>query len=110
MRIWLASIGQDRVEKDRVIAFVARLVLRDNYGIANRTAEGSAPDWQLTAMVMNHYKRPKSFFIRTRIFYTTEPRTSATPVVIGNCAHRANAMAYDVGGGGPPGVDDEGDG
>ncbi len=78
-------------------------LFRNRYGVANRRADGSAPDWRLTAMVMNHYKRPKSFFVRTRIYYTTEPRTSATPVVIGNCAYRANAMAYDVPGGGPPG-------
>jgi hypothetical protein len=76
---------------------------RDRYGVTNRRADGSAPDWRLTAMVMNHYKRPKSFFIRTRIYYTTEPRMSATPVVIGNCDYRANAMAYDVPGGGPRG-------
>jgi hypothetical protein len=76
---------------------------RDRYGIANRRADGSAPDWRLTAMVMNHYKRPKSFYVRTRFHYTTEPRESATPLVIGNCAHLANGMAYDVAGGGPKG-------
>ena len=27
-------------------------------------------------MVMNHYKRPKSFYVRTRVWYTTEKRTS----------------------------------
>ena len=47
---------------------------RDRYGIANRTADGAAPDWRLTAMVMNHYKRPKSFYVRTKVRYTTEPR------------------------------------
>ena len=41
--------------------------LRDRYGVANRLSDGTAPEWRLTAMVMNHYKRPKSFYIRTRI-------------------------------------------
>jgi hypothetical protein len=76
---------------------------RDRYGIANRKQDGSAPDWHLTAMVMNHYKRPKSFYVRTKIRYTTEPRTAVTPMVIGDCAHLANGMAYDVPGGGAPG-------
>jgi hypothetical protein len=76
---------------------------RDRYGIANRKPDGSAPDWRLTAMVMNHYKRPKSFYVRTRIHYTTEPRESIAPVIIGNCAQLANGMSYDVPGGGPPG-------
>jgi hypothetical protein len=77
--------------------------VRDRYGVANRRADGSAPDWRLTAMVMNHYKRPKSFYIRTRIHYTTERREAATPLVIGDCSHLPNGMAYDVAGGGPPG-------
>jgi hypothetical protein len=76
---------------------------RDRYGVPNRKPDGSAPDWHLTAMVMNHYKRPKSFYVRTRIHYTTEPRKAVTPMVIGDCAHLANGMAYDVPGGGPPG-------
>ena len=33
----------------------------------------------LTAMVMNHYKRPKRFYVRTSVWYTTEPRTPALP-------------------------------
>ncbi len=73
---------------------------RDRYGIANRTAQGQAPSWLLTAMVMNHYKRPKSFYVRTKVWYTTEPRTSMMPVVVGNCATLGNGMAYDVPGGG----------
>jgi len=73
---------------------------RDRYGIANRMADGSAPDWRLTAMVMNHYKRPKSFYVRTKVWYTTEKRTSVSPVVIGDCAQLANGMSYDVPGGG----------
>lgn len=77
--------------------------LRDRYGISNRRADGSAPDWHLTAMVMNHYKRPKSFYVRTRVYYTTEKREAAKPVVFGNCSTLLNGMAYDVPGGGPPG-------
>jgi hypothetical protein len=77
--------------------------LRDRYGVANRTNDGSAPEWRLTAMVMNHYKKPKRFYIRTRIRYTTERRTPVKLVVIGNCAQLANGMAYDVPGGGAPG-------
>jgi plastocyanin len=76
---------------------------RAKYGIANRTAAGTAPDWRLTAMVMNHYKRPKSFYIRTRVYYSTEPRTPVLPVVLGDCSHLANGMAYDVPGGGKKG-------
>jgi plastocyanin len=76
---------------------------RDRYGIANRRADGSAPDWRLTAMVMNHYKRPKSFYVRTKIRYTTEPRQGLAPIVIGDCSQGANGMAYDVAGGGAPG-------
>jgi plastocyanin len=81
----------------------SRRGFRDRYGINNRLPDGAAPDWRLTAMVMNHYRRPKSFYVRTRVYYTTEPRRSVMPVVIGNCAHLANGMAYDVPGGGRPG-------
>ena len=76
---------------------------RKLYGINNRAADGSAPDWRLTAMVMNHYKRPKSFYVRTKVWYTTEKRTSVMPVVIGDCSHLANGMSYDVPGGGRKG-------
>jgi plastocyanin len=76
---------------------------RGTYGINNRLADGSAPDWSLTAMVMNHYKRPKSFYVRTRVWYTTEPRKSIIPIVIGNCSQVANGMSYDVAGGGRKG-------
>jgi hypothetical protein len=76
---------------------------RNRYGTSNRLPDGSAPDWRLTAMVMNHYNRPKSFFIRTRVYYTTEKRTSIEPIVIGDCSTLSNGMAYDVPGGGKPG-------
>ncbi len=35
---------------------------------------------------MNHYKSPKSFYVRTKITYTTEPRESISPVIIGKCS------------------------
>lgn len=76
--------------------------MRARYGITNRTARGTAPDWRLTAMVMNHVKRPKRVFVRLRIWYTTEPREPVSPVVVGNCSHLANGMAYDVPGDGGP--------
>jgi hypothetical protein len=76
---------------------------RDRYGINNRNAQGQAPAWSLTAMVMNHYKRPKDFYVRTKVWYTTEPRTSMMPLVVGNCSTLGNGMSYDVPGGGPKG-------
>jgi hypothetical protein len=76
---------------------------RNRYGINNRKADGTAPDWRLTAMVMNHYKRPKSFYVRTRIYYTTEKRESVQPLVIGKCSQLTNGMSYDVPGGGKKG-------
>jgi plastocyanin len=77
---------------------------RARYGIRNATAEGTAPQWTVTAMVMNHYKRAKRFYVRTRIWYTTDPRTQLYPMTVGNCAHITNGMAYDVPGGGKPGA------
>ena len=77
--------------------------LRARYGIRNATPEGGAPEWSLMTMVMNHYKRPKRFYVRTKVWYTTEPRQQMYPLTIGNCAHLANGMSYDVPGGGAPG-------
>ena len=77
--------------------------LRARYGIRNATPEGGAPEWSLMTMVMNHYKRPKRFYVRTKVWYTTEPRQQVYPLTIGNCAHLANGMGYDVPGGGAPG-------
>jgi plastocyanin len=77
--------------------------LRARYGIQNATPEGRAPAWSLTAMVMNHYQRSKRFYVRTRIWYTTEPRTPIYPTAVGDCRHLLNGMAYDVPGGGLPG-------
>lgn len=76
---------------------------RRRYGIANRRQDGTAPPWRLTAMVMNHYKKPKSFYVRTRIWYTDEKRESVSPTVVGNCSTLLNGMSYDVPGGGGKG-------
>jgi plastocyanin len=73
------------------------------YGVHNVTPAGTAPEWTLTAMVMNHYKQTKRFYVRTRIWYTTEPRQQLYPVSIGDCRHIGNGMSYDVPGGGKPG-------
>ena len=54
-------------------------------------------------MVMNHYKKPKSFYVRTRVYYTTEQRKPILPIVVGDCSQTINAMAYDVPGGGREG-------
>jgi hypothetical protein len=78
---------------------------RARYGITNRTAQGTAPEWRLTAMVMNHVRRPKRVFVRTRLWYTEEPREPVSPVVVGDCSRLSNGMAYDVPGGGGPGAE-----
>lgn len=51
-----------------------------DYGIANMTAGGAAPDWLLTHMLMNH--RPYAFtaYVRTRITYSDTPKTELTPL------------------------------
>jgi hypothetical protein len=73
---------------------------REKYGIANRRADGSAPNWHLVAMIMNHVKKPKTVYVRTRVYYTEEERQPVYPTVVG-C--RGNGMAYDVPGGGGKG-------
>jgi plastocyanin len=74
---------------------------RRRYGTANRRPDGSVPNWHLTAMVMNHYKRPKSFYVRLRVWYVTgERRKQVNPTVVGRCSHVLNGMSYDVPGGG----------
>lgn len=73
---------------------------RDQYGILNRMPNGSAPNWSIVAMIMNHVKKPKTVYVRTKVYYTEEERTAVYPTVMG-C--RGNGMAYDVPGGGPKG-------
>jgi hypothetical protein len=77
--------------------------VRAKFGITNRTADGRAPAWQLTAMLMNHVKKPKTVYVRLKVWYTTEAREPLSPIVVGNCATLGNGMAYDVPGGGRPG-------
>ena len=79
--------------------------IRGRYGITNRTAEGTAPGWLLMAMIMNHVKKPKRVYVRTRVWYTTEPREPISPVVVADCRHLPNLMAYDVPGDGGPGAE-----
>lgn len=76
---------------------------RAKYGIVNRTASGAAPTWYLLAMVMNHVKRPKTVYVRTRLYYTEEERQPAYPTVVGDCGRMITGMAYDVPGDGPEG-------
>jgi len=76
---------------------------RARYGIVNRLPNGEAPTWRLIAMVMNHVKRPKRVYVRTRVYYTREKRKPVYPTVVGDCSRLGQGMAYDVPGGGPPG-------
>jgi hypothetical protein len=76
---------------------------RARYGIPNMTAEGTAPNWRMTAMIMNHVKRPKTVWVRVKFWYTDEPRQQMTPVLLGDCSLVRLGMAYDVPGGGAPG-------
>jgi hypothetical protein len=73
---------------------------RAQYGIENRMHDGSAPSWRLIAMVMNHVKKPKTVYVRTKVHYTEDARTPVHPTVVG-C--RGNGMAFDIPGGGPKG-------
>jgi hypothetical protein len=77
--------------------------VRRRYGVVNRTASGAAPSWLLVAMVMNHYKRPKDFYVRTKVYYSKEPRRPTSPVILGDCSTTLSGMLYDVPGGGRPG-------
>ena len=74
--------------------------MRARYGVHNSNGAGAAPEWSVTAMVMNHYQRSKRFYVRTKVWYTTEPREDVYPTTVGNCKHLLNGMAYDVPGGG----------
>ena len=53
-----------------------------DYGIANMTAAGDAPDWYLTHMLMNHRGYPFKVYVRTRITYSDTPKTEVTPLWI----------------------------
>ena len=75
---------------------------RAKYGIVNRRADGTAPNWLLVAMVMNHVKKPKTVYVRTTVYYTEDERQPVYPTVVG-CQHIGNQQAYDIPGGGPKG-------
>ena len=54
--------------------------VRARFGVRQRgRVRGAAPAWMVNAMVMNHYERPKRFYVRTKIWYTTEPLRAAVP-------------------------------
>jgi plastocyanin len=76
---------------------------RAKYGIVNRMPNGDAPAWRLVAMVMNHVKRPKRVYVRTRVYYTRKQRQPIYPTVVGDCSTVGGGMAYDVPGGGGKG-------
>jgi plastocyanin len=53
-----------------------------DYGIANMTESGAAPNWLLTHMLMNHRGYDFRVFVRTRITYSDTPKTELTPLWI----------------------------
>jgi hypothetical protein len=73
---------------------------RAKYGIVNRLPNGDAPAWRLIAMVMNHVRRPKKVYVRTRVYYTRDKREPIYPTVVGDCARLGEGMSYDIPGGG----------
>ena len=98
---FLGGRGEEHPEGQFAAVFPPQM--RNRYGVRNATLAGTAPTWSVTAMVMNHYQRSKRFYVRTRIWYTTEPREQVYPTTIGDCKHLGNGMAYDVPGGGKKG-------
>jgi plastocyanin len=96
-----------RAEEHPLGSFVRPMprALRSRYGINNRQSNGRAPNWLLVAMVMNHYKRPKSFYVRTKVYYTTKQRQSTSLVIPGNCSTNVAGMLYDIPGSGGEGSD-----
>ena len=51
-----------------------------DYGLRNATADGRAPGWALTHMLMNHRAYPLTVYVRTRITYSDTPKTELTPL------------------------------
>ena len=51
-----------------------------DYGVANMTDSGEAPDWLLTHMLMNHRPYPFKAYVRTRITYSDTPKTEVIPL------------------------------
>ena len=97
--------GRGEEHPDGQFAALFPPAIRDRYGVRNVNAAGAAPEWSVTAMVMNHYQRSKRFYVRTKLWYTTDPREAVVPTTIGDCKHLLNGMAYDVPGGGGTYVD-----
>jgi plastocyanin len=98
---FLAGRGEEH--PDGQFGMLSPPAQRARYGVRNAKPDGGAPTWLLNAMVMNHYAQTKRFYVRTRIWYTTEPREPLYPMTVGNCSHFQNGMSYDVPGGGKPG-------
>jgi hypothetical protein len=51
-----------------------------NYGLRNATADGRAPTWVLTHMLMNHRAYDLKVYVRTRLTYSDTPKTELTPL------------------------------
>ena len=80
----------------------ARPSMRARYGMRNATRgrRGAGVDGHRDGH--EPLQAPKRFYVRTKVWYTTEPRTQVYPIDVGDCAHLGNGMAYDVPGGGQP--------
>ena len=77
--------------------------IRARYGVRNATRDGAAPAVVADRDGDEPLPAQKRFYVRTKIWYTTEPRTQVYPTTVGDCRHLRNGMAYDVPGGGEPG-------
>jgi hypothetical protein len=73
-----------------------------DYGLANMTPSGQAPNWLLTHMLMNHRSYPFKVFIRTKITYSDTPKTEVTPLWIDTAGCNIDPV-YTVPGDGPKG-------
>lgn len=77
-------------------------------GIPNRRPDGSAPDWALTHMLMNHRDRALTVYVRIKIDYVEGADAPVTPIEplwidTRQCHYDPT---YDVPGGGRPGSTD----
>jgi len=79
-----------------------------DYGIANMTPSGQAPNWLLTHMLMNHRSYPFKVYVRTKITYSDTPKTEVTPLWVDTAGCNPDPV-FTVPGNGPKGsnyVDD----
>ena len=76
---------------------------RARYGIENRKADGTRAGLEAHRDGDEPLQEAKAFYVRTRVYYTTEKRTPVIPLVIGKCSQLNNGMSYDVPGGGKKG-------